>query len=342
VPARPPNIFFIVLDDYGGRRAMKDLLGFDNEPFLDALRARGFTVPAQPSANYARSSMSLASSLNLDYLQDLLQLPPDEQDTAAPLEGLIQHAAAPSFLQAHGYRYIHIGSWWGATSRVAEADENVVLQGTVQEVAARLHVALPEPGPDEPLGKYLWDRREWLRIQFQFEQVAKLAGDGGPDFVFAHILSPHLPSIFDPEGKFRGPAEATKRGPAGAYTDDLQAVNAKTLALIDTLHAVPYSRRPVIILQSDEGYNVGTRDAHGDSPDAVLEQHFGILEAYDLPGLASTGVYPTFTPVNLFRLLFDDYFAAGLAPLPDRNYVFPDFQHLYAFQDVTDRVQRLR
>ena len=87
---------------------------------------------------------------------------------------------------------------------------------------------------------------------------------------------------------------------------------------------------------------MGTRDAHGDSPDAVLEQHFGILEAYDLPGLASTGVYPTFTPVNLFRVLFNGYFAAGLAPLPDRNYVFPDFQHLYAFQDVTDRVAGLR
>ena len=47
------------------------------------------------------------------------------------------------------------------------------------------------------------------------------------------------------------------------------------------------------------------------------------------------------TLVNIFRVLFDDYFGTTLAILPDRNYVFADPSHLYDFLDVTARVRRV-
>lgn len=43
--------------------------------------------------------------------------------------------------------------------------------------------------------------------------------------------------------------------------------------------------------------------------------------------------------MNSFRQLFNLYFDAGLPLLPDDNYVFTDWQHIYDFLEVTDRVK---
>jgi hypothetical protein len=94
----------------------------------------------------------------------------------------------------------------------------------------------------------------------------------------------------------------------------------------------------VIVLQSDEGfYEASPGGLH--PPDRQLEQHFDTLAAYYLPGVRATALYPTITPVNVFRVLFDDYFGDGLPLLPDRNYVFPNVRQRYTFADVTARVR---
>lgn len=41
------------------------------------------------------------------------------------------------------------------------------------------------------------------------------------------------------------------------------------------------------------------------------------------------------SPVNSFRVLFNDYFAAGLPLLPDKVIAWEDGDHYYAFHDVT-------
>ena len=109
------------------------------------------------------------------------------------------------------------------------------------------------------------------------------------------------------------------------------------MEVIDALLSGPPEDSPVIVLQSDEGPYTGLDYGAGATIED-LEMHFGILNAYHFPGLASTGLYPEITPVNTFRLLFDDYFDADLPLLPDRNYVFIDPGHLYTFIDVTDDV----
>ena len=46
-----------------------------------------------------------------------------------------------------------------------------------------------------------------------------------------------------------------------------------------------------------------------------------ILEAYYFPGNASAKLYPTISPVNSFRLIFDEYFGANYPLLPDQTYI---------------------
>jgi hypothetical protein len=341
-PSRPPtnpDIYYLVLDDYGGRRAMQDQLGFDNGPFVQALARRGFVVPEHPTTNYPRTSLSLATSFNLDYLQALLKPVPPIQSTAAPLYSLIRHAEAPRFLKARGYRFVHLGSWWPGTRTSPQADVEIAMHGSVPDVAAQVGVHVPEPPPGAPLGTFLFDRREYVRVAFEFHELAMIRHLKQPTFVFGHILLPHRPFVFDAAGRFIPPGRKDPRPMPERYADQVRAVNRKVLKLVDHLLARPAGRRPVIVVQSDEGFYDALAN-NGVPGDRTLQQHFGILAAYYFPGVTLRPA-PTVTPVNTFRMVFDAYFDAGMPLLPDRNYVYPNVHHLYTFIDVTDRVRAL-
>ena len=65
------DIYYLIFDRYARGDQLKDVYGFDNEPFIRELEARGFAVAERSFANYQRTTHSLISSLNLDYLDAL-------------------------------------------------------------------------------------------------------------------------------------------------------------------------------------------------------------------------------------------------------------------------------
>jgi len=333
---RSRDIYYIMLEEYGGLRALRDLFAYDNQPFLDFLKSRGLYVVEHARTNYPHTAHSLASSLNLQYIDQLL--PPDPSDDWSPLYELIKNDQVPKFLKARGYRYIHMGSWWTPTASNPQADANIKLHGALSEFNTSLvkgTVLGPIGGTFS--GALDFRKREYIRVLFEFDQLLKTRQVAGPKFVFAHILIPHEPFVFGADGHYVDEAEAASHSDAENYVNQLTYANQRVMEVIDALLSGPPEDDPVIVLQSDEGpytgLDYGSRATIGE-----LEMHFGILNAYHFPGLASTGLYPEITPVNTFRLLFDDYFDADLPLLPDRNYVFPDPSHLYTFIDVTDEV----
>ena len=95
------------------------------------------------------------------------------------------------------------------------------------------------------------------------------------------------------------------------------------------------------MIQSDEGFYAALPGASAHPQPEIAKRHFGIFAAYLFPNLNATGLYNSITPVNVFRLIFDEYFGADLTVLPDRNYVFPNAHHLYTFKDVTEEIRSL-
>jgi hypothetical protein len=101
---------------------------------------------------------------------------------------------------------------------------------------------------------------------------------------------------------------------------------------------------PIIILQADEGpyperYRASMRTFKWeDATDMEIKEKMGILNAYYLPGVDGSALYPRITPVNSFRLVFDLYFGTHLGLLDDVSYAYVDYSHPYRFLDVTDRV----
>ena len=82
-----PDIYFIVLDGYARADVLAKYYGFDNGPFLEGLRQRGFQVSDASRSNYNWTFLSLGSSLNLDYIQALVgdDLDPGSRDRTGAL-----------------------------------------------------------------------------------------------------------------------------------------------------------------------------------------------------------------------------------------------------------------
>ena len=99
----------------------------------------------------------------------------------------------------------------------------------------------------------------------------------------------------------------------------------------------PAGEQPIIVISGDEGpFICGHVDCIDGSPEAYGIR-FGSLRAYYLPDL-DYQVPADDTGVNIFRMLFREYFGADLADLPNRSYDWPDNDHLYDFRDVTDEL----
>src|SRR5262249_55856944 len=67
-----PDVYYIILDGYARADTLKRECQFDNSEFLEQLRSRGFYVADQSCSNYPMTFMSLASSLNMSYLDNAM------------------------------------------------------------------------------------------------------------------------------------------------------------------------------------------------------------------------------------------------------------------------------
>lgn len=319
-PAAMPDIYYIILDAYARDDILRMSYGLENEPFLRELEARGFYVARCSQSNYARTSLSLGSSLNMAYLEDFFP-----RDDTIGMSAFIRHNAVRSFLEQAGYRIVAIDSGYPST-QWPDADVYLQPSGLPALRAASLAGATPFEGllfrttagailldSGSSLGRSLAalienspkvDRYHEITAVFNaLEEAPDLAG---PKFVFAHIRIPHDPYIFARDGRFLPDQEAHHPG----YPDQVLYLNSRILPIIDGIlerSAVP----PVIVLQGDHG-----------SPEFRTDgRRMDILNAYHLPGDGSRRLYPTVTPVNSFRIIFDDIFGTEMGRLPDVSYL---------------------
>ena len=173
-----------------------------------------------------------------------------------------------------------------------------------------------------------------------FEHLEQGPSIPGPTFFFAHIILPHPPFIFGPNGERRTPKNyftlaeqpgpqyftfeelpgaSSQLGPYDPYLDQVSFVNSRMEEVID--HILTSSETPtIIIIQGDHGPDLDLY-REGNSPsDRYLERRGPILNAYLLPGDCADQLYPSVTPVNTFRIIFNCYFNGQYELLEDRSY----------------------
>lgn len=343
---RTPNIYYIILDRYSGQQTLRTRYKFDNTPFLQALRQRGFYVP-ETWANYPRTTHSLASSLNMQYLPELTsQL--GEECRWRTLYRLLGAHRVGSALKGIGYRYVSVGSWWKHSADGPLADVDLTPHAPSEFSRILYKTTLPSALGETAIPALDMRSQYWRVARSQFYRLEQTRRMKGRLFVFAHILVPHEPFVFRRDGSYLTANDARARTPTENYLDQLQYVNDRILRLVRTLTAGPEKSHPAIIVQADEGMFplrfslLQDRFRWDRATPAELGVKLNILNVYYWPNLRRTGLYPSITPVNSFRLLFNRYFDADLPLLPDRIWAWGDLHHPCAFRDVTERVRPLR
>ena len=338
-----PDVYFVVFDRYGSADAIARRFDIADNDLYEWLAAQGFQLPEDSRANYRATDFSLAATLNMRLLDHLTAEVGRVSSDRTPARQMLREHEVGRFLKAQGYRYYHLGSWFGPTASNPMADANLAL-GATSEFEAVLRDTTVVPAVErllgiEAAGLTFRDRHREGAL-FQFRQLHRLASAPGPKFVFAHVVLPHAPYVFRADGTVILEAEARAADEAALYAGQLAFLNARIKELVERLLAGPDESDPIVILQGDEGplmcRNV---DCPTDTPE-YFATRFRILNAMYLPGV-DEALPDTFTSVNTFRTLFRAYFGADLEPLPDRSFTWPDNDHLYDFRDVTDRIAPL-
>lgn len=335
-----PDIYYIILDRYARADVLEETYGYDNSEFISYLESNDFYVASKSYANYPRTWVSLASSLNMNHLTYLEgELGADFQ-SKLPVYEMLQNYEVWRFLKGRGYKFIHFGDYVSFTSKNRFADENINYFGLMGDEFVSNFLANTVINP---IYKKLFppDKIARERHLYKFSRLAEMANEDGPKFVFAHFLIPHEPFVFDKDGNSLSPNQVAERSLAENYLGQVIFVNAKIEELIDRLIAESKAP-PVIILQSDEGPFPPGWLTDEESDDDWQKQSFtnlkaktAILNSYYLPGVdASRVLYPTITPVNSFRIIFNQYFGASYDILPDQVFV-PAPGSLYKFINVT-------
>lgn len=132
--------------------------------------------------------------------------------------------------------------------------------------------------------------------------VALTTGDHQPRFVYAHLMLPHWPYLFDRYGNII--SWAGQRDNSDKYLDQLIYINSIITSLVDVLLSRSPTE-PIIIIQGDHGFRYLRVKDEG----KIREGHT-IFNAYYFPG-GSQKLYSSITPVNSFRLLFNQYFGTS-------------------------------
>ena len=151
----------------------------------------------------------------------------------------------------------------------------------------------------------------------RFAQIAFLANDPALTFAYAHFLIPHPPYAFARDGSAQSEINRSTWTEQRLYVEQLIATNNLILKLIDDVVSSS-DVKPIIILSADEGPYLMAGD-ESLSRDEQIAKRTGILNAVLIPDAEVRQQLPTpLMPVNTFRFLFKEYFAAPIALLPDR------------------------
>jgi hypothetical protein len=313
--SQPPDIYYIILDGYGRSDAVKKY-GFDNSDFLSSLRGLGFYVAECAQSNYAQTKMSLTSSLNFDYLDQLSDRFVEGSSDRTGMSALLQHNAVRKSLEKAGYKTISFASGfpmteftnadyffaphtsWGELNDFESLLVKTTFAGSAEPGSA--NTASDMPNSDPALSRE--------RTRYVLANLDKVASIQGPKFVFVHLVIPHPPFVFGPTG---GPPAPDQEGISRTkqigihYRDQAMYISSRIMEIVPRIIANS-ATPPVIVIQGDHGPTVPS-DAHN---------RMKILNVYYLPSVDAK-VYPTITPVNTFRVIFNSYFGQHLELLDD-------------------------
>lgn len=327
-----PDIVVFMLDGYPRSDVLKRRLGADNTSFLAALHDRGFDVGEANHSNYTITELTFPSMFQMQYLDAIPSIRPylgtGERENAA-MRVAAEAGQAFSIMRAAGYERIIWSSGWdhmtlrGAADRLVDTGEITDLERAVLHRTWLLYLL-------DAIAPNIFTDSQRDRIVNAFDTLDRIAIESGPAprFLFVHVPGPHLPLVVRSDGTAADLSASRYEAAGGegygmneaeyaaAWQSEIDYLDRRTLQSIDLLLGSEAGRRAVIIVMSDHGYGFDVRP--GD-----IQARLGNFFAARTPG-APALFADSPTPVNLFRILFNQYLGTTFEILPDRYFLQGD------------------
>ncbi len=325
-----PDVYYIILDAYTRDDMLRKYYDLDITSFIEQLNDMGFYVARCSQSNYAHTSLSLPSSLNMNYLQEIAPDLMRNNMSWAHMGDYAKQSLVSQLFKQVGYQIVVLDTG-NDLDRIENADLLVSRSTSpwvllldfhqvnefeilfLRTTALRLGMELqPYLAPNLKLVRTP-EQNHYQTILFGLDELARLPNLAGPKFVYWHLIAPHPPFVFAPDGSYLLTGEANP-----GYINEIKYLNVR---LIDILQKILQESKvpPVIIMQADHGLDT--------------ENRMAIFSAYYLPGKGPEWLYPEITPVNNFRVVFDALFNAGYPLLKDVSY-FSEHDRPYDFSEV--------
>jgi hypothetical protein len=334
-----PDVYYIILDAYAREDTLLQSYQFDNSAFLDFLREKGFYIADWSQTNYLYTFLSLASSLNMNYLEELDErITPGAPFDRGPIYPFLGQSIVRRNLECLGYEVVtfdtgfHITGWLDADiyiSSETSAYEAIEITGRMnafESLLLRNSAALFLIDSATILPRFMQlntnspFQQHYDQMIFQFDALEQIVPSiEGPKFVFAHILATHTPYVIGPEGEFIDSegqfslmdldTDENLEQVVSNYQDQVAYVNQRMERIIDEILGTSQNF-PILLLQSDHG------PEHS-------EDRIKILNAYYLPEDGHPFLYKSISPVNSFRVIFNYAFGSNYPLLEDLSYASP-------------------
>lgn len=344
---KQPDVYYIVPDSYPRHDTLSKVFNFDNTEFLKGLEQRGFYVADKSHSNYAFTSFSVPSTLNMTYHN--FPNPMTDESTL-----YLKQTKVASIMKTLGYKYIHVGTGWRASKNLQEGTD-ITLSGAGDDKS------IDVLGLDIQLSEFMmvYTRTTALRqlldkkikvglsntVLDAMDAVRKIPELTEPTFTFVHLMVPHPPFIFDEHG----PIDSQQLELIGDVFKDqehflaqLKFTNKLLLETIDTVLAKS-GQKPIIVLASDHGSaTILGHPANWPAPSTAIadgvRERMATLNTYYFPDGNYAKLYPEITPINTFPIIFNQYFGGSYETFPDKSF-FSNYTKKNVLYDVTDLVK---
>jgi len=322
-----PDVYYIILDSYSRPDVLLENYGLDMTSFIEEMEELGFYYASESHSNYNETFSSLSTSLNLEFITDILEERDIESNSAAHRD-LVIHNKVRSFFESLDYEIVAFSTGY-KWSEMDDADIYYeVPQSTIFYDVTPFESLLVKNLIIYPFMEYFPDflnldfkqqvdstHEEHIIIQRNvLEKLPEITENKNPTFTFAHILIPHLPYVFDVDGSIledpgynsgEGGYAINESYELDGYEKAVKFISQQILNISQQILENSESK-PIIIIQSDHGW----KDDH----------RYKILNLYYFPDGDYESLYPAISPVNSFRIVLSKYFSLDYKLLEDRIY----------------------
>lgn len=326
-----PNVFLIIADEYAGTIQLDSDFNYFPKNFYDELEIRNFKIIHNAISNYPNTAFSITSFMNMDYLDFIPKIVGEQSDNMLYTYDLRNDNIVMKIFKKNGYKVFSYYGGMGAVGTSTNVDAKLCAPFNINNDLKQKYFKMYIPFTF--LNNYLLHNPMIEKLDCIENSIKNFNELGQPIFAMIQIRLPHDPYTFDSQGNVNKVLPvAGSVDSKSAYLEQLIYSEKIIVNIIDNLKI--NNPNSVILVVSDHGFREEIDWTKRNNENTIRGHN--VIMALFLPD--SNYEFPeTFSLVNLFRVLFNQYSNTEIELLDDRT-IWYDPSKPNIHYDITEQL----